>query len=169
MPRTTHTGAGHLQVMPTMCNPPPPSIQVPSLFPSDRDGCSILSVSAQDKAVVVLRGNCTIYAKAVTAQSVNATFLVVIYSDTELVSVHSMWGSSLVPRPPIWPGNEPWGPSVTTVLYTHLIQTVSVFHYMKHKWHTFSSSVIIASLYVFSSALLYWFQNTLAISKIALY
>ena len=148
-----------------MCNPP--SIQVPSLFPSDRDGCSNLSVSAQDKAVVVLRGNYTFYAKAVTAQSVNATFLVVIYNDTELVSVHSMWGSSLVPRPPIWPGNEPSWPSVATVLYTNHIQTVSVFLYMEHEWHTFSGSVIIANLYVFSSALLYWFQNTLAISKIS--
>ena len=89
--------------------------------------------------------------------------------DTELVSVHSMCGSSLVPRPPMWPGNKPWGPSVTTVLFTNLIQTVSVFLYMKHEWHTFSGSVIIANLYVFSSALLYWFQNILAISKIALY
>ena len=69
----------------------------------------------------------------------------------------------------MWPGNEPWGPSVTTVLYTNLIQTVSVFLYMKHEWHTFSGSDIIANMYVFSSALLYWFQITLAISKIALY
>ena len=151
---------------------PPPPPPPPSRFLLCSPVTMMAAVSAQDKAIVVLRGNCTFCAKAVIAQSANATFLVMIYNDTELVSVHSMWGSSLVPRPPMWPGNEPWGPSVTTVLYTNLIQTVSVFLYIKHKWQTFSSSVIIANLYVFSSALLYWFQNhiiTLAISKIALY
>ena len=57
--------------------------------------------------------------------------------------------------------------------YTNLIQTVSVFVYMKHEWHTFSGiSVIIANLYVFSSALLYWFQNHIIYTcnkQIALY
>ena len=68
----------------------PPSMQVPSLFPSDSDGCSNLLVSAQDQAVVVLRGNCTFYAKAVNAQSANATFVVLVYNETSLVSAHSV-------------------------------------------------------------------------------
>ena len=71
----------------------PLSLQVRSLFPSDRDGCSNLSESAQDQAVVALRGNCTFYTKALNAQSANATFIVLVFNETDLVRTHSMWGS----------------------------------------------------------------------------
>lgn len=62
------------------------SFQHPFIVPWDSDGCQALSVSALGQAVVARRGNCTFYAKALNAQLANASFLVIIYNETDLVS-----------------------------------------------------------------------------------
>ena len=48
----------------------------------------------------------------------------------------------------------------------HESHTNCVFLYIKQEWHTFSRSVMIANLYVFSSALLYRFQNHIITAKL---
>ena len=62
------------------------SSQHPFIVPWDSDGCQALSVSALGQAVVAKRGNCTFYTKALNAQLANASSLVIIYNETDLVS-----------------------------------------------------------------------------------
>lgn len=61
------------------------SSQHPFIVPWDSDGCQALSVSALGQAVVARRGNCTFYTKALNAQLADASSLVIIYNETDLV------------------------------------------------------------------------------------
>ncbi len=61
---------------------------------TDPLGCEDIAHLVPSLSLVVERGNCTFYHKALVAQQVNASLLVVIYNDTMVTSVPSLEADS---------------------------------------------------------------------------